>query len=409
MVANNRKEDSPTQEFWTLIETHNLQSEDDSIDLSVLDSALAKLTPDEITSFSRIFDDLHTQSFTTNLWAASSWLYAGKLSEQDFGIFRCWLITQGREAFERYTRNPDSLVEVDVLPRIGDQEAVFRKAVKDAYQSAAGKASRLGKPKAPDQPDDFDFSNHEEMKRRLPRISQRCIGDPPGADKKLLRRCFEIAGIKKREWTDAFQRRFFDRFRPAGHGLRELYSGFKYGDEIAGRLVDIIEVDGTSNGVVQPNNFIPISVRKAKELIKAAFEDALVFGNECRRLCILDSVEKIEVCYTLRKIEVVEAWKNGPARQIDSDSRIETLFRPANYAISRASHSLAVQSLRLAESGLIGYNHVLFYARWPVCKDYFNFRINEPFGHFYELWKHGVEWRLGSNGFVQILVPSSRT
>jgi hypothetical protein len=48
------------------------------------------------------------------LWAAA-WIIAGGLSDDGFAYFKCWLVAQGKEAYEASVADPDSLADLEYV------------------------------------------------------------------------------------------------------------------------------------------------------------------------------------------------------------------------------------------------------------------------------------------------------
>ncbi|MEU0559579.1 DUF4240 domain-containing protein [Dactylosporangium sp. NPDC006015] len=135
--------------------------------------------PVVIAAFDRPFDELVAVSYRAGLWAAA-YVINGGASDDGFEYFRGWLITQGRETFERALADPDSLAThpavVAAAAECDDLECEDVLAVVwQAYRDRTG-GDDLPAPdftiRRPDlDPDwEFDFDDEAEMRRRLPRL-----------------------------------------------------------------------------------------------------------------------------------------------------------------------------------------------------------------------------------------------
>jgi hypothetical protein len=99
-------------QVWRLIEDAKQQSSGEcDAQAARVEQALGGLPPEEIVAFDRAFDDLHKAAYRWDLWGAS-YLINGGASDDGFAYFRCWLIAQGREVYERALADPDSLADV---------------------------------------------------------------------------------------------------------------------------------------------------------------------------------------------------------------------------------------------------------------------------------------------------------
>ena len=66
-----------------------------------LASFLSNLAPQEIVDFERIFGELMDQAYSWPLWGAD-FIIGGGCSDDGFIDFRGWLISVGREIYERF-------------------------------------------------------------------------------------------------------------------------------------------------------------------------------------------------------------------------------------------------------------------------------------------------------------------
>lgn len=172
-----------TQQFWKLIEEARSRVPAPDNGDAVAEQAAALLAlrpPREIIAADRILSGLMADSYRSPLWGAA-YVINGGCSDDGFDYFRGWLITQGRETFERIIADPDALAGLPAVRAfaadgldIWCEEALS--IAWTAHQTATGEelpndgfSIRL-----PDlDPDwNFDFDDREEMSRRLPRLTK---------------------------------------------------------------------------------------------------------------------------------------------------------------------------------------------------------------------------------------------
>jgi hypothetical protein len=130
--------------FWEIIQTTNDSAQrDQEIQINLIRDALLQLPPEEIYDFDRILLHYHAVSFRSDLWAAA-YIINGGCSDDAFEYFRLWLIAQGQKVFEAALQNPESLVEILLMPPLVntpypelDFEPLFYVAG-NAYQSKTG-------------------------------------------------------------------------------------------------------------------------------------------------------------------------------------------------------------------------------------------------------------------------------
>ncbi|WP_405796887.1 DUF4240 domain-containing protein [Streptomyces sp. NBC_01506] len=170
------------QQFWQLIDAARDQVSDSGDGEAVARRAseiLAGRPAEEIVAAQQSLWDLMADSYTSPLWAAA-YITNGGCSDDGFDYFRAWLLARGQQVFERVVADPDTLAELPVVRASaaeGDElecESVLG-IVWDAHIKATGAelpddafSIRYA---ALDPGWDFDFSDHAEMSRRLPRLA----------------------------------------------------------------------------------------------------------------------------------------------------------------------------------------------------------------------------------------------
>lgn len=170
------------QQFWQLIEAARDQASNPDAGEAVAREAtslLASRPVEEIVAAEQALWDLMVDSYTNPLWAAA-YIANGGCSDDGFDYFRGWLIAQGREAFERVVADPDALAELPIVQSSAadgvdlEGEDILGIAW-NAHISATGDQLPPGSPtirhRELDPSWNFDFNDHDEMTRRLPRLA----------------------------------------------------------------------------------------------------------------------------------------------------------------------------------------------------------------------------------------------
>ena len=176
--------------FWDIVERarraagrETVTAEGADVVARHLVAELSALSPATIVGFEQAYDDVTSEGWRWDLWAAA-YLMRGGCSDDGFDYFRGWLVAQGRAVWERAVADPDSLADAGVDPDDDalDCEAVLS-AAGDAYAEATGagtdafwEALDAADRAAPAQPadpagEDFDFDDDEQMRARLPRLT----------------------------------------------------------------------------------------------------------------------------------------------------------------------------------------------------------------------------------------------
>jgi hypothetical protein len=100
------------QQFWAIIQAAKTAAGTDvEARPSALGVQLSSLDLAAIQNFQRSYDDLILRANRWDLWGAA-YVMNGGCSDDGFRYFRDWLISEGREVFERALSNPDSLSEL---------------------------------------------------------------------------------------------------------------------------------------------------------------------------------------------------------------------------------------------------------------------------------------------------------
>lgn len=107
--------------FWSIIAEAVPYAADREKQTAVLRASLEKLTLRELEGYEAIFAQEMRASYSWDLWGAA-YIIQGGASDDGFEYFRRWLISQGREAFERAKADPDSLADLPMPDSVEDRE-----------------------------------------------------------------------------------------------------------------------------------------------------------------------------------------------------------------------------------------------------------------------------------------------
>jgi uncharacterized protein DUF4240 len=170
------------QQFWQLVEAARNQASNPNDGEAVAREAtslLASQPVEEIVAAEQVLWDLMVDSYANPLWAAA-YIANGGCSDDGFDYFRGWLIAQGRDVFERVVADPDALAELPIVQASAadgvDLEGEDMLGIAwNAHVSASGDQPSASPPTIRYQELDptwnFDFDDHDEMSRRLPRLA----------------------------------------------------------------------------------------------------------------------------------------------------------------------------------------------------------------------------------------------
>ncbi len=106
-----------TSAFWDLVADTRAQAvaaDPGSVvaeHVATLTAALETLPDDEVRHFYRELREVRARANSWDLWAAA-YVALGGASEDSFLDFRNWLISHGRETYERVLADPDSVADL---------------------------------------------------------------------------------------------------------------------------------------------------------------------------------------------------------------------------------------------------------------------------------------------------------
>ena len=167
--------------FWQLIDQAREQSGggDSEAVAATATELLSALPAEEIIATQQVLWDQLAASYVAPLWAAA-YLINGGCSDDGFDYFRGWLVTQGREVFERAVADPDWLAEhPPVQEAAADWEELECESTLaiayNAYRRATGEPIPQGtwtiRYPALGGEYWFDFEDSERLHRALPRLA----------------------------------------------------------------------------------------------------------------------------------------------------------------------------------------------------------------------------------------------
>lgn len=95
--------------FWEIVAASLAHSTNQETQEAYLIQALEKLTPKEMIGFRLRTDKLLYDTYDSRMWCAG-YLMNGGCSDDGFEYFRNWVISRGKEVYEKAKENPDSLI-----------------------------------------------------------------------------------------------------------------------------------------------------------------------------------------------------------------------------------------------------------------------------------------------------------
>jgi hypothetical protein len=148
--------------FWSLIhETRGAAGGSTEAQSNLLDQRFEDLPESAQRKFDTIRYKLNKRAYTWDIWGAAYVIEDG-CSDDCFQDFRIYLISLGRDVFERALRDPDSLADV-----VQDPESASWESALDAGPSNYPDLD--GDPRG----EPWDDDHTEELVQRYPRLAER--------------------------------------------------------------------------------------------------------------------------------------------------------------------------------------------------------------------------------------------
>ena len=160
------------EEFWQLIDVARSTTNSPWEIAAHVQLRLASMPAEVILAYLRHQHALMAQSYTWNLWGAA-YIINGGCSDDGFEYFRGWLLTWGRDVFQRALEVPDSLAGVVEHMDEADCEDMIN-APFLAYQAVTGESPSMRPAvRYPALGEGWDFDDAAEMKGRYPALFAR--------------------------------------------------------------------------------------------------------------------------------------------------------------------------------------------------------------------------------------------
>lgn len=112
------------------------------------------------------------------IYGGAAYIIGGGCSDDAFMDFRSWLISMGRDVYEKTLSNPDSLVEVELGPD-PEETAFFEEFYSVAIQAYEQKAQEEMPSSETDETHETEgemWEEDDDLKRLLPRLWAKYVG-----------------------------------------------------------------------------------------------------------------------------------------------------------------------------------------------------------------------------------------
>ncbi|WP_018685885.1 DUF4240 domain-containing protein [Actinokineospora enzanensis] len=173
--------------FWQLLGRTLEQPGDRDERAEWLTEELTRLPVAQITDFASRLSAVRLRADTWTMWGAARLIHEGWCTPETFWSFQLWLLTLGRETYDRVIAEPDALADVPRVRELAvrpmrewsDQDwpewESLDYAAYEAHQEVTGKEcglEELGLPTVSAPADEqWDLADRGELGTRLPRLS----------------------------------------------------------------------------------------------------------------------------------------------------------------------------------------------------------------------------------------------
>ncbi len=146
-------------QFWGIIENTLENSSGQDEQEAYLIKYLQRLSPQELIGFRLRTDNLLCDTYNSEMWCAA-YIMNGGCSDDCFEYFRLWVISRGREIFQKAKNNPDSLITEVVNGQEHYEFETFWYVALTAFEKKTGKELY----------DYIDYENHKYSEGKYPKF-----------------------------------------------------------------------------------------------------------------------------------------------------------------------------------------------------------------------------------------------
>jgi hypothetical protein len=154
--------------FWSVVDGVRRVGDEPEL---VLRRRLERMATREIVLFNGILEQKVAAAYGWDLWAACYLVQSGLCSDDVFFYFRFGLVARGRAIYEAAIADPDTLADVGEI----ECDETYSSCIDAVYAARTGGAEVPVSTQWPAKPygQKFDFSDDEQLARKLPRLWKR--------------------------------------------------------------------------------------------------------------------------------------------------------------------------------------------------------------------------------------------
>jgi len=162
-----------SEEFWRAVEDARSRARSDKEFCAHMKCMLKRLNEEGIRQYYKTYSDIEANAHSFRLWGAAYIINNGCSDDDIFG-FIAWLISQGRQTFDRVVADPDVLAEY-TFPKSGTFLEKFELLAIQMYERKIGEMPPPDEKNGKKQEEEkwWDFDDVDEMKARYPKLFER--------------------------------------------------------------------------------------------------------------------------------------------------------------------------------------------------------------------------------------------
>lgn len=199
---------------------------------------------------------------------------------------------------------------------------------------------------------------------------------------------------------------FFQAFRPDGSAIAELYHDFEAGEELMDRLGKLYLAAGDDRRP-QGGRDAYFVVRKPQplepDLAESLAKDWL--GEIVKLAELLEDEATLTTLQPLPKIRVLEGIPpKHPKQDHEKTELLRTMQERVPSLVDKLDGGPYAEVLQPAYYFTACDKMIRDYLMWPLYQAK-NDRLRDPYEPYFELWRHGVKYRVFREDLVDIYLP----
>ena len=225
---------------------------------------------------------------------------------------------------------------------------------------------------------------------------------------KLIQRCHDLIGSSSEDIDQSNADSligFFQSFRPDGSGLHGLFDGIPFASELQNRLDNVFIVAGDDRRP-QGDRDAYFVIRKPAPLDPALAGDlARQWVNGVRQFAeALGVADIVNVLQPEPKVRVLEGIPpKHPKNESEKSNLLKAIQQQATQLVEQVDAGPLPPALRPAYYFIACDAMLRDYLMWPFYAE--GTGLKDPLAPYFELWRHGVKYRIFGETQIDLYLP----